>query len=328
MSIASPADSPGRRALEPEYNAQQGPPLAIEISGLSKHYGHVRAVDDLDLHVPMGVVAGFVGPNGSGKTTTIRMLLGLVRPSSGTARVLGQPIDSPDRYLGRVGALVEGPAFTGSLTGRRNLRALSILGGHDPSRVQETLELVGLADRAEDPVRSYSLGMKQRLGIAAALLGAPDLLVLDEPTNGLDPAGIREVRQLLRDLADGGVTVFVSSHLLAEIEQICDWLVMIQGGSVRFQGTVAAAIEAQRAHLVVTAERQADALPALIDLCSEHGYAAEPNPDGSLVVHSPSDFAAVINREAMVRGITLVELRYQRPNLEEAFFRMLSEESA
>ena len=232
--------------------------------------------------------------------------------------MLGQPIDSPERYLGRVGALIEGPAFTPSLSGRRNLRALSILGAHDPSRVQETLELVGLADPADAPVRSYSLGMKQRLGIAAALLGAPDLLVLDEPTNGLDPAGTREVRQLLRDLADGGVTVFVSSHLLAEGEQICDWLVMIHRGSVRFQGTVTAVIAAQRAHLVATAERQADALPVLVDICSEHGYTAEPEPDGSLVVQSPPDFAAVLNREAMARGITLVELRHQRPNLEPA----------
>ncbi len=302
--------------------------LAIESSRLSKHYGHVRAVDDLELRVPTGVVAGFVGPNGAGKTTTIRMLLGLVRPSSGTARVLGEPIDSPELYLGRVGALVEGPAFTPSLSGRRNLRALSLLGAHDPSRVQETLELVGLADRADEPVRSYSLGMKQRLGIAAALLGAPDLLVLDEPTNGLDPAGIREVRQLLRDLADTGVTVFVSSHLLSEIEQICDWLVMIDRGSVRFQGRVAEAIAAQQAHLVVAAEHPTDALPVLVDICSEHGYAAEPEPGGSLIVRSPADFAAVLNREAMARGITLVELRREQPNLEEAFFRMLEEEGA
>lgn len=147
--------------------------LAIESVRLSKRYGTLHAVDDLELRVPTGVVAGFVGPNGAGKTTTIRMLLGLVRPSSGTAQVLGEPIDSPDRYLGRVGALVEGPAFTPSLSGRRNLRGLSLLGAHDPSRVQETLELVGLADRTDEPVRSYSLGMKQRLGIAAALLGHP-----------------------------------------------------------------------------------------------------------------------------------------------------------
>ena len=187
-------------ALDPVY--------AITSSGLTKRYGHQLAVDQVDLRVPARVVAGFVGPNGAGKSTTIRALLGLIRPTAGTAYVLGEPIRYPERYLSRTGAMIEGPTFTPSLTGRRSLRALSVLGVHDVSRIEATLELVGLADRADEQVRSYSSGMKQRLGIGAALLGDPGLLVLDEPTNDLDLAGIREVRQVLRDVAERGVTVF------------------------------------------------------------------------------------------------------------------------
>ena len=298
---------------------------AIDSVGLTKDYGRLRAVSEIDLQIPTGTVAGFVGPNGAGKTTTIRMLLGLIRPSAGAAHVLGEPISHPERYLGRVGAMIEGPAFTPSLSGRRNLAALSVLGGHDRTRIDELLELVGLAGRGSDPVRSYSTGMQQRLGIAAALLGDPDLLVLDEPTNGLDPPGIKEVRQLLRDLADGGITVFVSSHLLAEIEHICDWLVMIKAGQLRFQGPLSEAIAAQRPHLLVTAERHEEVEAELAAVCAEHGHAATPSQDGSLVVEAPHDFAGVLNREAAARGITLVELRRESPSLEQTFFNLLEE---
>lgn len=300
--------------------------FAIFSSGLTKKYGDLVAVDRLDLRVPTGVVAGFVGPNGAGKSTTIRTLLGLIRPTSGTAFVLGEPITRPERFLARTGALIEGPAFTPSLTGRRSLSALSVLGGHDPARIQPTLELVGLADRADEPVRSYSSGMKQRLGIAAALLGDPTLLVLDEPTNALDPAGIREVRKLLRDVADNGTTVFVSSHLLSEIEECCDWLIMIERGTLRFQGPLQDALAAQRPFLVVAAEQGAEAVPEIVRIASEHGYEAHPQPDGQLVVEAPPDFAAVLNREAARRGITLVELHRKTPDLEESFFRMLEDE--
>src|SRR5262245_49268361 len=173
-----------------------GPP-AIEVTGLTKRYGSRTAVDGLDLELPHGVVAGFVGPNGSGKTTTMAMLLGLVRPTAGTGTVLGEPIDRPARYLHRVGALIETPAFYPSLTGRENLRLLATVGRHDAASIDGLLDTVGLAERGDDRVRGYSLGMKQRLGIAAALLGDPELLVLDEPTNGLDPQGVREMRALV-----------------------------------------------------------------------------------------------------------------------------------
>jgi ABC-2 type transport system ATP-binding protein len=180
--------------------------------------------------VPRGVVAGFIGPNGAGKTTTMAMLLGLVRPSSGTGTVLGAPLDHPERFLHSVGALVEGPALWPALTGVENLRVLARLSDHDESRIDAMLDLVGLSDRAHDRFGEYSLGMKQRLAIAGALLGDPQLLVLDEPTNGLDPAGITEIRELIARVASDDRTVLVSSHLLAELEHVSDWLLIIDDG--------------------------------------------------------------------------------------------------
>ena len=214
-------------------------------------------VDAVDIEIPAGVVSGFVGPNGAGKTTTLRMLLGLVRPSDGTGEVLGAGIARPQDYLGQVGALIEAPAFYPTLSGRRNLEVLARLGGGRPGRpgrVGELLDQVGLGERGDDLFRSYSLGMKQRLGVAAALLPEPELLVLDEPANGLDPAGIREIRALLRRLADGGMTVFVSSHLLSEIEAVCDHLVVIDGGRIRFQGPTRALVDGQRSEIVAAPE--------------------------------------------------------------------------
>ena len=187
---------------------------AISVSELSKQYGDRSAVNKISFDVPAGSVCGFIGPNGSGKTTTIRMLLGLISPSQGSGEVLGESILHPARYLDRVGAMIEGPAFYPSLSGIENLKVLAHLGGFSTERIPKLLEIVDLEDRGASKFKTYSLGMKQRLGIAAALLPDPSLLILDEPTNGLDPAGIQEVRQLLRNLADQGMTVFVSSHLL------------------------------------------------------------------------------------------------------------------
>jgi ABC-2 type transport system ATP-binding protein len=195
----------------------------IEIEGLRKEYRRFRggttvAVDGLHLEVPEGGVFGFLGPNGSGKTTTIRCLLGLVRPSAGAMRLLGEPTPGHlERVVTRIGSIVETPALFPTMTGRENLRLLGALHGIGQARVEDVLGQVGLADRGDDKVRKYSLGMRQRLGLAAALLHDPALLVLDEPANGLDPAGIREIRELLRGLAAEGRTVFVSSHLLAEV---------------------------------------------------------------------------------------------------------------
>ena len=218
--------------------------LAIETRGLTKRFGAYAAVEDIDLRVPHGSVFGFLGPNGSGKTTTIRMLLGLASPTSGEARVLGaaMPIENAS-VLPRVGALVEGPGFYPYLSGADNLRRLDSADRYAPSRtrgtrVAEALERVGLSAAAHKRVKAYSLGMKQRLGIANALLTPRELLILDEPTNGLDPQGTREVRTLVRSLASQGTTIFVSSHLLAEIEQICTRAAVMSAGSLVAQGTL------------------------------------------------------------------------------------------
>ena len=218
---------------------------AVEVRGLRKTYRttslrQVVAVDRLDLTVPAGGVHGFLGPNGSGKTTTIRMLLGLVRPDGGAVRLLGSavPAGLPD-VVGRVGAVVEGPRFSPGFSGRRNLRLLAAAIGVPEVRVEAALERVGLQERGQDQFRRYSLGMKQRLAIAATLLKDPGLLILDEPTNGLDPQGIRDVRATMRGLADEGRTVLVSSHLLAEVEQVADTVSVVARGRLVAEGRVA-----------------------------------------------------------------------------------------
>lgn len=217
----------------------------IEVTGAQKSYRRrgrppERALSSLDLVVEDGGVHGFLGPNGSGKTTTIRMLLGLVRPDSGSLRLFGQPVPQAlPAVISQVGALVETPLFFPNFTGRLNLRLLADVAGSSRLRVEECLELVGLRDRGDDRFKGYSLGMKQRLGIAAALLKQPRLLILDEPSNGLDPAGIREVRELIQRLGrDGRTTVFLSSHLLAEVQQVCDSVTILARGRCVAAGPV------------------------------------------------------------------------------------------
>ena len=219
--------------------------LSIETTGLSKRFGHQLAVDGVNLAVPTGSVFGFLGPNGSGKTTTIRLMLGLAAATGGSVRLLGQEMPRQlHEVLPRVGALVEGPAFYPFLSGVANLQRFDAADPHVPvatrkARVRSALERVGLTHAADKKVRAYSLGMKQRLGIANALLAPRELLVLDEPTNGLDPQGTREVRSLVRSLAADGATVFVSSHLLAEVEQICTHAAIMSAGRLVAQGTLA-----------------------------------------------------------------------------------------
>src|SRR6476620_4400311 len=216
----------------------------IEIEGLRKEYRargrtRVAAIDNLDLAIPEGGVFGFLGPNGSGKTTTIRCVLGLVRPTRGRISLLGRPVPGGLHHALRgVGAVVESPALFPTLTGRENLRLLGAVDRIGNQRVEEVLGFVGLEERAGDLVRNYSLGMRQRLGLAAALLKDPELLILDEPANGLDPAGMRQVRSLLRQFADEGRTVFVSSHLLSEIEHTCDRVAILNRGRCVRQGSV------------------------------------------------------------------------------------------
>ncbi|AOT03232.1 ABC transporter ATP-binding protein [Arthrobacter sp. U41] len=235
----------------------EGTELSIETSGLSKRFGHQLAVDGVDLAVPKGSVFGFLGPNGSGKTTTIRLMLGLATATSGSVRLFGQ--EMPQRLhqvLPRVGALVEGPAFYPFLSGAANLHRFDaadpqVSAATRKARVQSALERVGLTHAADKKVRAYSLGMKQRLGIANALLAPRELLVLDEPTNGLDPQGTREVRSLVRSLAADGATVFVSSHLLAEVEQICTHAAIMSAGRLVAQGTLAELRQAGQARIRV-----------------------------------------------------------------------------
>ena len=298
---------------------------AVSVSDLTKRYGDRTVVDRLSLELPRGVVAGFIGPNGAGKTTTMAMLLGLVRPSAGTGSVLGRPIDRPAAFLGDVGALIEVPAFYPSISGRRNLEVLAIAGGHDPVGIPQLLELVGLTGRGEDRYRSYSLGMKQRLGIAAALLGDPELLILDEPANGLDPQGVQEMRGLIGRLAGGGRTVLVSSHDLSELEQVCDWVVLIEGGRALYEGPTGDLLDDRGGRLAVVPERIADGAH-LIELLRSRDFVVG-HEDGRIVVRSDGRdhpaMAAAVNRMAFDAGIVLVELSPVRATLEERYLSMV-----
>jgi len=292
----------------------------ISAENLTKKYGDLVAVDHVSFDIPAGAITGFVGPNGAGKTTTIRMLLGLVRPSTGTARILEHSIAEPESYLPYVGAMIEGPAFYPALSGRENLRVLARLGDFPYTRVEELLQLVGLADRATSKFKTYSLGMKQRLGIAAALLPNPKVLILDEPVNGLDPAGIHEVRNLLRSLADSGISIFVSSHILSELEVIADYLVVVDHGKVLFQGATKELLAAHKPRLAVKGSAPAD-ITILQELAQKAGYSSDLIND-QLVIVAPESFAGELNKSAFDRGIVLTQLQITRPTLEESFFEI------
>ena len=296
-------------------------PPVVAVEGLTKRYGSQVAVDGLSLEIPRGVVAGFIGPNGAGKTTTMAMLLGLVRPTSGTGTILEYPLSQPSDYLDRVGALVEGPAFWPGLTGIENLRVVAELGGHDPGQIPALLDLVRLSGRGRDRFGEYSLGMKQRLGIAAALVGEPELLVLDEPTNGLDPAGINEMRDLIAEISHDDRTVLVSSHLLSEVEQVCDWLIVIDHGAMRYQGPSDGFLAEVTPVLSLAPERPDD-LDRLAALVRTAGFDADQQ-QAELTVQldhdDPRAAAVALNKEAINAGITLAELHLQRPTLESHY---------
>ncbi|CAB4874723.1 MAG: ATP-binding cassette domain-containing protein [Actinobacteria bacterium] len=299
---------------------------AVDVTGLAKVYGERRAVDGLELVLQRGSVVGLVGPNGAGKTTALRMLLGLIQRDGGSGTVLGSNLDDHIGYLPKVGALIEGPAFTPSLSARKNLLVLTRLVGLPDSRADDVLAQVELSDRAKDKVKTYSLGMRQRLGIAASLLTDPELLVLDEPTNGLDPAGIREVRDLLRQLADEGVSVLVSSHLLAEIEAICDHVVLINQGQVGYSGTVKGMIGGQVAQ-VVARPADPDRLTDLAAVAARFGETTT-NDDGTVSFEGEQDVAAQLNQAAFDAGVLLSGLGILRPTLEQAFFALTEKSPA
>ena len=299
---------------------------ALTANGLTRRFGDLVAVNDVTFEVPAGGVVGFVGPNGSGKSTTIRVLLGLIAASSGTGTVLGEPIEEPKRFAGRVGALIETPAFVGSLSARDNLRSLAALRGLAMSRVDAVLHMVGLLGRENDRASTFSLGMKQRLGIAAAMLPDPELLILDEPTNGLDPAGIVEVRTLLKSLADGRRTVVVSSHLLGEVQAMVDYIVVIRFGELLYSGTLEDLMTQATERVVASTEHATD-LPRLTSIVESNGWAWEAAGD-ELIITMPAERAADLDRAACGAGLTLRMLYPQRDTLETVFLNLTGSSDA
>jgi len=305
-------------------------PDAIETAGLRKTYrtrkGRQVAVAGLDLRVPAGGVHGFLGPNGSGKTTTIRMLLGLIRADAGTMRVFGEDVPRAlPQVVDRIGAIVEQPKFFPAFSARRNLTLLATGIGAPRHRVGQVLEEVGLADRARHKYRTYSLGMKQRLAIAATLLKDPDLLIFDEPTNGLDPAGIHEIRATMRGLADRGKTVLVSSHILGEVQQVADTVSIIGRGRLLAEGNVREILASNTgASVRVVVADPARAAAVL----GSHGFLATPAPGGLTAARPDAgDFdPAAITRLLAEQGLYLRELVPLRPDLESVFLRLTADE--
>jgi ABC-2 type transport system ATP-binding protein len=315
-------------AAVPNRTAPAAEP-AIRTSGLTRRFGRQVAVDGVDLLVPRGAVYGFLGPNGSGKTTTIRMLLGLLSPDDGEIEVLGQPMPrSLSDVLPRVGALIEGPAFHPYLSGLANLRRLDVSDATaDPrtstDRIATALSRVGLTAAAGKKYRNYSLGMKQRLGLAAALLQPRDLLVLDEPTNGLDPQGTREVRHLVRDLASDGTTVLVSSHLLSEVEQVATHVGIMSGGQLLRQGTLTEVLADGAAVVRISTPDTADVARVLEGLGLSDVVITTENElvSARLGETAPEQVAAaVVTSGARLRG-----LRVERPDLEDLFVSLTGE---
>jgi ABC-2 type transport system ATP-binding protein len=292
----------------------------VTTNELTRRFGSITALDRLTVELPAAGVIGLVGPNGSGKSTLIRILLGLIRPTGGSAAVLGSPTSAPRNYASRVGVLIESPAFIPGLSARANLVSLARLRGLPLERVDAVLGQVGLVGRDREPVKRFSLGMKQRLGIAAALLSDPELLILDEPTNGLDPAGIVEIRELLRDLGRNGRTVIVSSHQLSEIEAVCDHLVVIRFGELIFSGPMNEVLKRTTARIEIAAEHDAEIKP-LQDALTAAGWSVSA-VDGGLRVIAGADRAADLNRAATAAGITLTRLAIAQDSLEEIFLAM------
>jgi|TARA_B110000305_G_scaffold12132_1_gene11451 ABC-type multidrug transport system ATPase subunit len=302
--------------------------LAIKTSSLTKQFGSQKAVSSIDLSVPKGSVFGFLGPNGSGKTTTIRMILGLAAASKGEIELLGHPIPKElEHALPKVGALVEGPAFYPYMSGRNNLIRIDSADRNSTAstrkqRVDGALERVGLTNAAKKKVHAYSLGMKQRLGLANALLKPREILILDEPTNGLDPQGTREVRNLIRSLAAEGITIFVSSHLLSEIEQLCSHLAVMTAGKIVAQGSLAELRNESQTRLVLKADR----IDELVDLLKTQGLTKLSLKPDRVVVPVPSDFdVASLNQLLVKKKFMVSEIRLEQPSLEEYFVNLTGE---
>jgi ABC-2 type transport system ATP-binding protein len=300
----------------------------ISAKGLTKRFGSRTAVNNLDLNVMRGDVFGFLGPNGAGKTTTIRMLLGLIAPTAGTVALFGQDIRTNlNSVLHRVGAIVEAPTFYPHLGGRDNLKVVALASGGLPAaRIDEVLKLVDLHDRQHDKYRTYSLGMKQRLAIAATLLGDPELIMLDEPGNGLDPAGVVEIRQLIVRLGQMGKTVFITSHNLFEIQQVATRIAILKQGNLVTETTVAELLrsaDARASEIWVRVPDPAAATQVIGGLPFVQNLAT--NTDGYLVVTAPAERSADINAALAKAGIFASELRLNQPNLEAMFLELTEE---
>jgi len=298
-------------------------PLALQTIQLSHRFGPLLALDRLDLGVPVGSIYGFLGPNGAGKTTTIRALLGLIRPQAGEVRLLGQPLAGQRAaLLRRVGSLVETPSLYPHLTGTENLQVKQQLVGLPRMEIERVLEVVGLRQDAGRLVRGYSLGMQQRLGLAKALLGGPELLILDEPTNGLDPAGIHELRELIRRLpGEHGVTIFLSSHLLGEVEHMATHVGIIGRGRVLFEGTLGELHGRTGERLLLEVDRPTAAL----HLLGRAGWqgAERVGEAGRIEVHiGGREEAARINGLLVQAGVAVTELRVEQPSLEALFLQL------
>jgi ABC-type multidrug transport system ATPase subunit len=314
----SPADNArGPTGQPPGSTGLPMPASAVVVTDqLTKTYGARDAVHELSLTVRRGEVFGLLGPNGAGKTTTLRMLLGLVRPTSGSALVHGEPPGS-SASLRHLGALVEEPAHYPYLSGRDNLRVLSRYRASSGRRIDEVLDVVGLLPRAADPVRTYSLGMRQRLGVAAALLKDPPLLILDEPTNGLDPQGMNQMRHLIRNLGSGDRTVLLSSHLLGEVEHVCDRVGVIRDGRLVAQGPVAQLRGAEEVHVVAEPVDRARQL-----LVAHPAVSEVVVRDGTLVVAAPPELAAELNTALVTAGVAVHHLSVRQRSLEDVFLDM------
>jgi ABC-2 type transport system ATP-binding protein len=299
----------------PSVPGMAGP--AIEITGLSKSFGKIRAVDDLSFSVEAGRVTGFLGPNGAGKSTTLRALLGLVHADQGTALFAGRRYEELIHPSAAVGAVLEDASFHPGRTGRNHLRVLAVAGSHPETRVDEVLAQVELSHAADRRVGGYSMGMRQRLAIAAALLGEPSVLILDEPANGLDPPGIRWMRDLVRAQAEGGAAVLISSHLLFEVAQSVDDVVVIANGKLRGSGSLQSVLGSSDGPATRVRSVDDSRLAALL---GDRGFAATTTVDGGLVVRGAETLA--VGRVAAEHGLALIELGVASRSLEDAFLEL------
>ena len=299
----------------------------IETNNLTKQYGNIRCVDALHMQVPQGAIYGFLGPNGAGKSTTLKMILGLARPTDGSITLFGMPVNEKNRIklLANTGSLIESPSYYGHLTGEENLHILQTLKGCPAKDIDEVLQIVRLNEARKKKVAHYSLGMKQRLGLAAALLGFPKLLILDEPTNGLDPAGIQEMRELIRTLPSSyGITVVVSSHLLSEIDQMADHVGIISKGKLVYQDT----LEALHSHAKQQIAMRTDRPATVISLLHQDGIEIEKEEDYLLLPMIEDSYIAHLCKRLVEQNVSLYRIEKRENSLEDIFLSLTGKESS